>query len=193
MRIQKIRFSRFFVTGTLMLAMGCGHTYTPKPRGFFRIALPKKAYQLYKGDCSFSFEYPVYAEINNDMSPMAAPCWINVYMPAFKATIHLSYKSVVKLNDLVEDSRTLAYKHSVKADAIEETLISEPQNKVYGMYYNIRGNTASSVQFYLTDSSKHFMRGALYFYTVPEADSLAPVLAFVKKDIDHMLATFRWR
>lgn len=172
---------------------GCVNNYTPKPRGFFRIDFPKKEYQTYTGECPFSFDFPTYAVIEKDASAYAEPCWMNVSMKQFKATVHLSYKSLGNLNKLVEDSRGLVYKHTVKADAIEETILNDPQHKIYGTFYNLRGNTASAVQFYLTDSSKHFLRGALYFYTVPQADSLAPVLSFIKQDIDVMIKTFRWK
>jgi gliding motility-associated lipoprotein GldD len=91
-----------------------------------------------------------------------------------------------------EDSRALAYKHTVKAEAINETRV-EGKNKVYGVYYDIEGNTASAIQFVLTDSTKHFLRGALYFYNKPNIDSISPVVQFIQKDIEHLINTFQWK
>jgi len=94
----------------------------------------------------------------------------------------------------MEDSRKLAYQHSVKAEAINEKLVKRDTAKVFGLLYDIEGlNTASSVQFFLTDSTNHFLRGALYFNLVPRNDSLSPVIKFIKKDITHLIETFKWK
>jgi gliding motility-associated lipoprotein GldD len=177
----------------LLLVAGCGNTYTPKPRGFFRIDFPKKAYQHYSSDCPFEFDYPVYAEVVKDQGRNVRPCWINIEFPKFKGTVHLSYLKIENnLAKYEEDSRNLTYKHTQKAESIEEITI-HPSERVYGIYYDIKGNTASSVQFTLTDSSRHFLRGALYFYTIPSSDSLAPVIDFIRKDVDYMIKTMRWK
>jgi gliding motility-associated lipoprotein GldD len=94
---------------------------------------------------------------------------------------------------MLEDSRELAYKHTIKAESINEKIFLKPGRNVYGMLYEIEGNTASSVQFYLTDSTKHFLRGALYFNIQPNKDSLAPVINFVKEDIKILMETFKWK
>jgi gliding motility-associated lipoprotein GldD len=170
--------------------------YSPKPRGYFQIKFPKKEYVSYTGGCPFSFEYPKYATIGADQERGAAPCWNNMSFPQFNARLHLTYYDVSSKNEyagLVEDARTLAFKHTVKANAIDQQLINYPDRKVYGVYYAIEGNTASSVQFFLTDSAKHYFRGALYFNERPQYDSVAPVVKFIKKDIDQMISTFRWK
>lgn len=174
----------------------CGSDYSPKPRGYFKIDFPEKKYQEYKEACPFSFDYPVYASIILDTKKDAKPCWMDVYYPDFNGRIHLSYQSFSnkkQFDQLVEDARTFAFKHTVKATAIDEAVISYPERKVYGIYYSIDGNTASSVQFFLTDSTKNYIRGALYFNEQPRLDSIQPVLDFVKKDIDHMIKTFKWQ
>jgi gliding motility-associated lipoprotein GldD len=107
----------------------------------------------------------------------------------------MTYYDVLSKNEyegLVEDARTFAFKHTVKANAIDQKLINYPDRKVYGIYYAIEGNTASSVQFFLTDSVKHYFRGALYFNERPQYDSIQPVVAFIKKDLDKMISTFKW-
>jgi gliding motility-associated lipoprotein GldD len=159
-----------------------------------RIDLPDKVYQLYDSVCPFSFEYPVYGIIKADTSRIAEPCWINLEFHRFGAKIHISYKPVNKnLNTYTEDSRTLTYKHTVKADAISETLYSDEEERVFGILYEIKGDAASSVQFYVTDSTEHFLRGSLYFNVQPNADSLAPVINFFRDDIIHLIETLKWK
>lgn len=170
--------------------------YVPKPKGYFQIAFPKKEYKEYNVGCPFSFQYPVYANILADQNKDAGNCWTNLSFPAFNARLHLTYydvSSAKKFYALIEDARTLAFKHTVKANAIDQKLINFPEKKVYGVYYAIEGNTASSVQFFLTDSAKHYFRGALYFNERPQYDSIAPVVDFIKKDIDRIIDTFRWK
>jgi gliding motility-associated lipoprotein GldD len=172
----------------------CTNNYTPKPRGYFRIDFPEKKYRMFDTACPFKFEYPVYGEIVKDTQPQAEPYWMNVEFPAYRAKVHLSYKRVKNnLNGFIEDSHTLAYKHAIKADGIEELLISKPEKHVYGLIYEIEGNAASSIQFYLTDSVRNFLRGSLYFETQTNKDSLAPAIVFFKKDVLHIIETFNWK
>lgn len=189
-------------TGLVLLAIccfmaGCQHSgYSPKPRGFYRIEFPEKKYQHYSAGCPFSFDYPSYAQVLADSSAGAEPCWLNIEYPQFQGTLHISYKqiaSVKMFHQLTEDAREFAYQHSIKATNIEEIPISLPARHVYGMYYRIDGNTASSAQFYLTDSNHHYLRAALYFNVAPRIDSIRPVLDFVKKDLDRMIASFQWK
>jgi gliding motility-associated lipoprotein GldD len=192
-----MRFAAYISILTFLLS-GCfsGDSYTPKPRGYFRIDFPAKEYQSYQSDCNYTFDYPVYASVSPDSSNNAQPCWLNISYPQFNGKLHLSYHSVTSrksLDELVEDSRTFAFKHTVKATAIDEGQISYPANKVYGTYYSIKGNTASAIQFFLTDSSKNYLRGALYFNEEPRQDSIQPVLEFIGKDIDVMIKSFRWK
>jgi len=137
---------------------------------------------------------PDYARAQRDSLGFVEPYWYNLEFPQFRATLHLSYKplegNVVKY---LEDSRDLAYKHAFKADAIGEQVFENPEQKVYGTLYQIEGETASALQFYLTDSLRHFVRGALYFNLRTNRDSLAPVLDFLEQDLFHMMETFEWR
>lgn len=185
----------FIVLVSLLCA--CGNSeYSPKPRGYFRIPLPKKEYQAYADGCPFTFMYPKYAVIEPDKKAGAKPCWLNMQFPDFNGTLHLSFEHITSkamFNELIEDSHKLAFKHTVKASAIDEGAIAFPQHNTYGIYYTIDGNAASSAQFYLTDSTKNYIRGALYFNTEPRLDSIQPVLTFVKKDLDVMIKSFRWK
>lgn len=181
----------------LICAAACSNdSYVPKPKGYFNISFPEKAYQPFRGDCPFTFAFPQYARMQADQEKDAGECWNNMNFPRFNARLHLTYYAIRSRHEfegLVEDARTLAFKHTVKANSIDQRLISYPEKKVYGVYYEIDGNTASSVQFFLTDSTKHYFRGALYFNERPQYDSVAPVIKFIKKDIDHMISTFQWK
>ncbi|MES2395946.1 MAG: gliding motility lipoprotein GldD [Bacteroidota bacterium] len=169
-------------------------TIAPKPRSYFRLSFPEKKYITYDSVCPFTFEMPVYSHIDRDKNFGAEPCWLNLNFPTFNGTLHLSYKAVNgNIKEYLEDTYTLASKHQIKASGIEEQLISRDSNKVYGLIYEIKGNAASSIQFFLTDSTRHFIRGALYFNAVPNTDSIAPVLEYIKKDIYQMIATFKWK
>lgn len=184
-----------FVIAIFAAACG-GNDFSPKPRGYFRIEFPKKEYQDYTQGCPFTFQYPKYTKIEADRSPGAKPCWQNIQYPQFNATLHLSYqpiKSTKEFNELIEDAHKLSFKHTVKATSIDEGVIRYPDRKVYGIYYTIEGNAASSAQFFLTDSTKHYLRGALYFNSEPRLDSIQPVLTFIKKDVDVMIKSFKWK
>jgi gliding motility-associated lipoprotein GldD len=162
--------------------------------GYFRIDFPPKKYQTYKGECPFSFDYPLYARVIKSDMANAEPCWLNVEFPQFNAKVHLSYKYVSgNINEIIEECHTLAYKHAIKADAIDEKLYIDSANKVFGMLYEIKGNAASSIQFYVSDSTKNFLRGALYFNVRPNKDSLAPVIDFIEQDITQLMETLRWK
>jgi len=179
----------------LLLFSGCNNDYVPKPRGYYRIDLPKREYRLFDTTFPYTFEYPVYAVITADSSKMAEPYWINISFIPFHAELHVSYKVVNgNLAKYLDDSHTLVNKHIPKANAITQRQFIDPVNRVYGLEYDINGtDAASTYQFYLTDSISRFMRAALYFNLVPNNDSLAPVIGFLKGDLEHMITTFRWK
>lgn len=179
----------------ISLLLSCSESYTPKPRGYFRIDLPERAYRDFDTTFPYAFGYPVYAEVSPDVSKLAEPWWINVRYKPFNATLHISYKPVHgNLASYLEDARTLVNKHIPKASAITQREYADTAHRVFGLVYDIRGaDAASPIQFYLTDSTTGFIRGALYFNQVPNNDSLSPVIDFLKGDIEHMIATFRWK
>lgn len=176
-----------------ILLSGCKRKYTPKPRGYFRIDLPKKEYTELPDTFPFKFQYPVYTQIKKDHSRISERYWFNIEYPEINGKIHISYKPVSQnLDQLIEDSRNLAYKHTIKADAINEIMFLKPEKKVYGILYEIEGNAASSVQFFVTDSTKNYLRGALYINVEPNKDSLAPIIDFIKADIKVLMESFEW-
>lgn len=178
----------------ILLLSSCGGRPVPKPAGHLRIDLPEKEYVLYDEQPFYSFEIPVYSRALPDRYYNAEPGWINLEVAELNGTIHLSYKPVMdNLGDYIRDARTLAYKHVVKADGIEESPFTDRETRRFGMVYDLGGDVASSVQFFITDSTTHFLRGSLYFNCRPNRDSLNPVIAFMRQDIIHLLETTRWK
>jgi len=184
----------------LCLLAACRPTApVPKPRGYFRYELPEHAYQRFdSASFPFSFEYPVYGRITEDTElnrEEKAPYWINVTFPEWDATIYLSYKAITPsntLDQLVAESFNLSSKHDVRADYIK-TPEFRTRNGLRGVFYNVGGNTASAYQFFITDENRHFLRGALYFNTTPNADSLSPVTEFLRKDMDQLVETLQFK
>jgi gliding motility-associated lipoprotein GldD len=198
-KLKKLLYtSLFFVFFSAFLSCGTDSDdiIIPKPRAYFRIDFPDKKYKLFSDSCPFEFEYPDYALVVPDDDPKAEPCWKNIVYPSFKAEINFTYKKIEKnkpLEGYLDDSWLLAIKHQMKASGMPETVIRRDTARVYGLLFEMEGNTASNFQFYLTDSTQHFIRGALYFYARPNYDSLAPVIQFLKKDAEQMISTFRWK
>ncbi|WP_346266760.1 hypothetical protein [Panacibacter microcysteis] len=176
----------------------CNSPYVPKPRGFFKIDFPEKAYQVFnEPGFPYTFEYPVYAKIERDSSFFGDtpenPWWINIDFPQFNGRVYVSYKQIGanRLDKLLNDSYNLTNKQSVKASAINDSLIAT-DNNIHGTYFRVSGDVATANQFFLTDSTRHFLRGALYFDTTPNQDSLKPVNAFLVQDLMHIINTFKW-
>lgn len=198
--LKQQRLSILFIVLILGITIGfssCNNDYTPKPRGYFRITLPEKKYTLLDSIYPYTFQYPTYAVITNDPLSPQETNWINIEMPVFRGRIHISYKVLSDKKNLInytEDARTLALKHMPKSSGIRQIAINDPSRKVYGLVYEINGlGAASPYQFYLTDSTNHFIRGSLYFDVLPNNDSLAPVIKYVKTDIQHLFETLNWK
>ncbi|MBS1620423.1 MAG: hypothetical protein JSS80_02205 [Bacteroidetes bacterium] len=191
---MSVSFSNFFFS--------CNSNYTVgKKKGYFKIDFPEKKYRLFdQPGYPYSFEYPVYASVIKDTSFFddrpENPWWINVDIPEFSGRIYLSYKVITsrnKLDTLVGDAYKMVYKqHALISTGITDSLM-KTANGVEGIYFSLAGNTATANQFFLTDSTKNFLRGALYFNTTPNADSLGVVNDFLKQDIRHLINTFKWK
>ena len=174
--------------------IACDEAYQPKPRGYFRISLPEKGYKKFHPEgFPYSFDVATYAVVT---PPPIEPekYWINIHYPRLKAQIHVSYKMVDNnLDTLLNDMHKMMNKHIPKANAINEQMYLNKELKVYGMAYEIVGSEAASpYQFYLTDSTTQFLRGALYFNFTPNNDSLQPVIDFLEADILRMIESFKW-
>jgi len=177
-----------------MILLGCSE-YIPKPRGYFRIDLPEKTYVTFnESGFPYSFEYADIAKVVPKGGEMRDSFWIDIVYPQFNARIYGSYKKIENnFRDIAEDSRSFVYKHTMKADAIMEQPYMNDEHKVYGILYELKGNTASGIQFILTDSVHNFFRGALYFNVSPNKDSIAPVADFIREDIIRLIETLEWK
>lgn len=181
----------FFIVA---IASACNNDPVPKPMGYFRIDLPEKNYGVIDTiPFPFQFELPQYAFVNLKRTAEDKR-FLNIDFAKYGARIHMSYLKIdSNLPRLLDDSRTLVYKHVEKAQDIVEQQVYNEDKRVYGNFYSIDGNAASGSQFYLTDSTNHFLRGALYFNVIPNFDSIAPVQSFIKKDIENMIESFQWK
>jgi gliding motility-associated lipoprotein GldD len=167
--------------------------YTPKPLGYNRIertGADKKEYSF----PHFSFEYPADIKVDTLKPDKRGELWFNLVYPEYKAVIYCTYIPITRssFSGLIEDSYRIAYSHSVKADDIWQEKFAVPSRKVYGIVYHIEGDVASPVQFFVTDSIRHFMRGSFYYSVAVNPDSAAPVTGYINEDIKHLLSTFRW-
>ena len=194
MRLRKYFF--FFI----IAGLGCNQPYSIKPKGYQQIDLPAKQYKLFseKG-YPYSFEYPTYAVIDKQVSYLgkdkSKEAWLNIKYPLFGATLYLSYNKMnttIRLDTLVRDAYTFANNHNSRANFIEDSAFEINQN-IKGVFFHIGGDVATSYQFFATDSTKHFLRAALYFETTPNEDSLAPINQYLLKDMQHMVNTLRWK
>ena len=192
-------FNCFIIT---FITTSCQENYTPKRNGYFRIDFPKeRIYTTYDNSiCPFTFEYADYGMIQKDSANIEEmhehPCWFNIIYSEYKAKVYLSYTAISTsnpLDKLIKDSYKLTFKHTVKADYIDETPITGKNKNVSGIMYDVGGNAASAVQFYVTDSKQHFLRGSLYFFAPPNTDSIAPAVAYFRKDIEHIVETLDWK
>lgn len=201
-----------------LFLMACNSPYVSKKRGYFNIELPQRSYQKFdRAGFPYTFEYPSYAQIIQDSTYFDAtpenPYWINVDFPQFKGRVFLSYKiiggkALYKLKDargvykdstainqfdkMVNDAFNLTNKNDVAATSIRDSLI-HTSNGVSGVFFKVGGNAATAKQFFLSDTTKNFIRGALYFEVTPNVDSLKPVQDFLQKDLEHIINTFQWK
>ena len=181
----------------IIILVACNSDYTLKQRGYFRIDFPKHEYQKYDQPGSpYSFEYPVYAKIVRDTTFFEAKpendYWINIDFPEFFGKIYISYKEIKKNNfdSLVSDAFKMTYKHTSKATEIRDSLMHTPLGFT-GVFFQVGGNAATAKQFFVTDSVKHFVRGALYFDASPNSDSLGVVNSFLEEDMKHLINTLQ--
>ena len=195
--------------------LSCNSPYTSKKKGYFKIDFPKHEYVRFNNPgFPYSFEYPVYAQIARDSSASANqnPYWINVDFPSFNGKIFISYKTIGGTSDykvktssgykdstgkntfenMVNDSYNLTYKNDIKAYSIEDSLMRTPNN-ISGIFFRLAGSVATAKQFFLSDTTHNFLRGALYFDATPNEDSLRPVNAFLQEDMKHLINTLQWK
>lgn len=182
----------------VLFVVSCNDDFTPKPRGYFKIDFPQHQYQTFdRPGFPYKFEYPIYAQVLQDSTffenTPENPYWINIDFPRFHGRIYISYKKIGanSFDKLKEDAYKMTYKHTVKATSIADSPIYTPLG-VSGVFFSVGGNAATGKQFFLSDSTQHFLRGALYFDTTPNEDSLSVVSDFLEKDMNHLINSFQW-
>lgn len=183
------------LTFAIVLA-GCStDDYLPKPRGYNRIDLPDHTYQALPDTFPYQFDYSQHAKILKDSSWISERYWIDIYYPEMDANIQITYKPIRNKEQLMQeyfsDSYKLTSQHNVKAYAIEEKILELP-NGDYASFTELEGEVPTQLQFHVSDSTLHFLRGALYFKTATKNDSLAPVIRYLKEDALHLLETLEW-
>jgi gliding motility-associated lipoprotein GldD len=192
-----------FLTGSLILLIGCTTPeFRPKPRSYPRVFLPEKSYFILNEQaCPFTFSAGQYTSFQPDTSffdqKPIHDCWFDLYYPDFNARLHFSYYPIGGRNKgldiLKDDAFKMADWHNKRANYIDEVAIEHPESNVSGFIFFIDGPAASPLQFYVTDSTQHFLRGSLYFNTVVQPDSLAPMYQFIREDVLILIETLRWK
>ena len=187
------------IVGCVVVActlIACSSPSSPKPYGYFRITTPDTAYMPFDAKCP-RYPYTFALSRNALVKPRTdvdEPYWINIYYPDLDATIHCSYKPVHhNLRELTNDALEFVYRNASHATSIPEREYARPEAHVYGVLFDLEGNTASSCQFFVTDSTKNFFRASVYCNCPPNADSLAPVYEYLRKDVIRMVETFEWK
>lgn len=196
---MKVNYYVFFFL--IVLLNACNQPFDSRPKGYQKIVFPEKKYVSFNDVAyPYSFEYPDYAIIDKKVDYFGedkkGDAWMNIQYPSFQATLYLSHSTIShgqnSLDTLVMDAYKFANNHNSMASVIEDSTFSLG-NHLGGSFFHIGGDVATAYQFFLTDSSKHFLRGALYFDTKPNQDSLAPINAFLLADIQHMVQHFHWK
>ncbi|WP_247236926.1 gliding motility lipoprotein GldD [Telluribacter sp. SYSU D00476] len=188
------------IVSLLLLLGACNssddQTYVPKPKGYNRIYLPPHSYQKLDEQHPYSFMYSQYATILPDTFADAEPHWIFVHYPKLNANVQLTYKQIKndprRLKDFIDDAYKLAGKHQIRASAIQEQTVQTRSGRTATLF-RLEGDVPSPFQFYTTDTTKHFLRGAIYFPTATKNDSLAPVIDYIQQDVMRMLNTLHWQ
>ena len=180
-----------------LFLVGCGNDSLPKPKAYLRLEYPSPKYKKVNLPVPFSFNQNTLADpivkVTEENNGDAYS--VNIEYPSLKGTIYLTYKAVKEnnLKDLLRDTQNLTQKHTQKADQIESNIFTNPEKKVYGMFYEVGGNAASQSQFYATDSLNHFLSGSLYFYAKPNYDSIYPAAIYLKNDVKRIMESLEWK
>lgn len=198
--------ANYFLLGGLIILLAAGvfgyflleeeETILPRPKGYPRFDLPPHQYHPLKENHPYSFEVSNQAVERPDSVSWAEPHWIYLYYPKWEGYIQITYKPLnkdrEKLRKLIEDAFKLAYGHQKKANLIEPKVITLKNGKKAGIF-ELNGEIATSFQFYLTDSTQHYLRGAVYVKTATDNDSLAPIIDFMRKDALHLMETLEFK
>lgn len=171
------------------ISLSCKEDLLPKPKAQLRLEYASQKYDRIKTNCPFVFEKSMNStiKINNK-------CWVNLEYSDMNASINMTYRPVQdNLKELFLEAEKLTFNHTIKADGISSVPYSNQQKKVYGAIYEVTGNAASPLQFHFTDSTDHFITGAVYFNVQPNYDSIKPAIRYLQKDIVHLIESVQWK
>lgn len=173
--------------------MACDEPFL-KPKGYPQIDFPESTYKPFES-CFFITEIPSISVVDTKIPNATNPCWFNLIYPEFNATFHCTYHKVNEnLNELIDHSYKIKNNHIQVASNIPETVIRFPENNVGGILFEIQGiSTASPLNFFVTDSTNHFLSGSLYFNHSPNNDSVGPVINYLMKDLKHFVSQINWK
>ena len=183
---------RFFPLASLVLVcFACETNWLPKPPGYNRIDLPRHEYNRLEEGYPYQFDFSLQSQVEPDSFNLNEKEWINLNYKKLGAKVHLTYKKIdqnTEFKALSNDAFNLTAKHQIKAYGIEEVVILTP-NGYSAVVAELTGEVPTQFQFFVTDSTTHFLRGALYFNTALKNDSLAPVIEYIKIDLAHLINT----
>lgn len=173
----------------LLIITSCKNDVLPKPKSYLKLDYPENSYNILRSECPFTFEVSKNASI-----AFKTNCWSSISYPNLKATIHLTYREVDNnLNEILMEVEKMTFEHTVKADAIDVVPYENFEQQVFGKIYDVKGNVATNLQFSVTDSTRHVLAGALYFYVKPNYDSILPAIKYIEKDMRHLIETLEWK
>jgi gliding motility-associated lipoprotein GldD len=173
----------------VFIFISCGNETLPKPAPYLKLQYPEATYKKIESDGPYTFEISNQAKINFKNN-----YWASIEYPQLKATVHITYRPVNNnLEQILKEVEKLTFEHTIKADAINAVPYENLKKRVFAKLYNIEGGVATNIQFRATDSIKHVLSGALYFYTRPNYDSIMPAIKYVEKDIIHLIETLEWK
>lgn len=182
-----------------LLLWSCSKPAAPKPYGYVRFTMPDTCYAPFSLHHPDNQDYPYNFLLSGNAvvqsrTQKGEHYWINIFYPSLNATVHCSYKPVRgNLRELTNDAIEFVYKNASHATSIPEQAYSHPEERVYGVFFDLEGNTASPYQFFLTDSTTHFFRASVYCNCRPNADSLAPIHQYLRQDMIHLIESFQWQ
>jgi len=183
-------FKKLFGLLAGLILFSCGKEPIPKPKGDLRLEYPAPQYTRFDSPCNYSFDYSDFAKVQDAKEP----CWYYINYPKMKAKVFITYFPIKNDFQLhVREVEKMVYEHTIRASAIDTKVFQYPEKKVFGNFYTLKGQSASNIQFFVTDSTRHFVTGNLYFNSRPRPDSLGPAVDYVKKDLLHMIDSFEWK
>lgn len=186
-KLKRLEMRKFLII--LILIYSCDSDTLPKPNGYLNLSYPQKTYQ------NFTLEKPYQFEISNQSVVVNQPNeWLKITYPKLKASLDITYRPIKNnLQEILIEAEKLVFKHTIKADEILTKDYKNEGQKVFGSLYSINGNAASNLQFHVTDSLNHFLKGSLYFYAKPNYDSILPAVAYIRDDVLHIMETLKWK